>query len=214
VTPSAPRSSASSQRRRTQAERRAATRGALLDAALECLLEDGYAATTTRRIAKRAGVTPGALQHHFSSKADLLGEIVGHVRARWASEMLAQGPPKARSPRRRHEQLLDRMWQLYRSSYFPAMLELGVAARADPELRRRIVGAHDEMTRWNELGASMLYPEYADRPELLELIETGQATMRGLALAGLTGESNPDHAWPMVRSHILAMSYAVLGDPG
>jgi AcrR family transcriptional regulator len=43
--------------RRTQDERRAATSGALLDAALACLLDDGYAGLTTRRVAAPAGVS-------------------------------------------------------------------------------------------------------------------------------------------------------------
>src|SRR5712675_230963 len=64
--------------RRTQAERRAATRTALLDAAIDCLVAEGYANTTTRRIAERAGLTPGALQHHFVSKAELLGQAIRH----------------------------------------------------------------------------------------------------------------------------------------
>src|ERR1700682_6556937 len=83
--------------RRTQAERRDATRTALLDAAMDCLVEKGYANTTTRRIAERAGVTPGALQHHFASKAELLSEAVRHIRAKFAQEMFAQGPPDAPS---------------------------------------------------------------------------------------------------------------------
>jgi AcrR family transcriptional regulator len=200
--------------RLTQAERRETTRTALLDAAIDSLVEKGYARTTTRRIAERAGVSPGALQHHFSSKAELLGETVGHLRARWATEMFAfaQGLSTS-SIRERHEQLLDRMWLLYRGPLFVALLEVGIGARTDPELRKRIVGAHDEAARWNETGAAILYPEFADRPELAQLIATGQAIMRGLALAGLAGEWDPDEAWPATRDYILAMNAQVLGDP-
>ena len=46
--------------RRTHAERRETTRLALLDAAVACLIEDGYAALTTRKVAERAGVSQGA----------------------------------------------------------------------------------------------------------------------------------------------------------
>jgi AcrR family transcriptional regulator len=49
--------------RRTHAERRETTRLALLDAAVACLMEDGYAALTTRKVAERAGVSQGAQQH-------------------------------------------------------------------------------------------------------------------------------------------------------
>jgi AcrR family transcriptional regulator len=208
-----PPASVGKRKRRTQAERRVATRTALLDAAIDCLVEDGYARTTTRRIAERAGVSPGALQHHFASKAELLGETIGHIRANWASEMFAQEMPSSPSIRKRHEQLLDRMWRLYRGPLFQALLELAIGARTDPELRKHIVGAHDEVARWIAIGIPVLYPEYVDRPELAQLIATGQATMRGLALAGLAGEADPDKAWPATRDHILAMSAQVLGDP-
>jgi AcrR family transcriptional regulator len=209
----APATPAKKPARRTQAERREATRTALLDAAIECLVSDGYAHTTTRRIAKRAGVTPGAMQHHFSSKAELLIELVGYLRAKWSSEMFAQGLPKTRSLRKRHEQLLDRAWRGYRGPYFQALLELGVGARTDPELMKRLVGSHDEVEHFNAIVAPILYPEHAAHPELLALIVTGQSTMRGLAIAGLSGEFDPDEAWPATRRHILAMNARVLGDP-
>lgn len=57
--------------RRTQAERRAATRGALLDAARRLFVEKGFAATGTPEIVASAGVTRGALYHQFANKRDL-----------------------------------------------------------------------------------------------------------------------------------------------
>jgi AcrR family transcriptional regulator len=200
-------------RRRTQAERRAITRTALLDAAIGCLVDYGYANTTTRRIAERAGVTPGALQHHFASKAELLGELVGYIRAKSASEVFAAGMPKTRSIRKRHELLLDRMWRIYRGPLFTALVELGIGARTDPELLQRTAGARDEVARWNAIAAPILYPEHAERPELIQLIATGQATMRGLALLGLAGETDPDPLWPATRAYIMAMAAQGLGDP-
>jgi len=76
-----------------------------------------------------------------------------------------------------------------------------------------IAGAHDEMSRWNSIAAPILFPEHADRPELIPLIASGQATMRGLALVGLAGEADPDPLWPATRAHIMAMNAQVLGDP-
>src|SRR5260370_37985103 len=65
--------------RRTQAERTAATRGALLDATFDSIVELGYGATTTTEVAHRAGVSLGALLHHFPTKAELLSAAVGHA---------------------------------------------------------------------------------------------------------------------------------------
>ncbi len=62
--------------RETQAVRSARTRGALLSAARELFAEKGFAATGREEIAERAGVSRGALYHHFASKAELAAAVV------------------------------------------------------------------------------------------------------------------------------------------
>jgi AcrR family transcriptional regulator len=184
----------------------------LLDAVIDCLVEEGYAKTTTRSISQRAGVSPGALQHHFPSKTDLLAETVRHIRERWVGEMVAQGIPSTRSTKRRYEQLLDRMWGLYRGPLFQALIELTIGGHRDAELSRALADADAQTAGLTERMAPVLYPELAGRPELVELIITGQATMRGLALLALIGDYDPDATWPTSRSHIMAMNAHVLGD--
>src|SRR5439155_19309262 len=58
--------------RRTQEERSAATREALMDATIDCLVDYGYAGTTTTRVAARARLSRGAQMHHFQRKAPLV----------------------------------------------------------------------------------------------------------------------------------------------
>jgi AcrR family transcriptional regulator len=62
--------------RETQAARSARTRGALLVAARELFADKGFAATGREEIAERAGVTRGALYHHFASKTELAAAVV------------------------------------------------------------------------------------------------------------------------------------------
>jgi AcrR family transcriptional regulator len=65
--------------RRTQAERRAATRGALLDSARSMFAERGYHGTAAEEIVQRAGLTRGALYHHFEDKKDLFRVVVDQM---------------------------------------------------------------------------------------------------------------------------------------
>src|SRR5688500_16524238 len=62
--------------RRTQAERRAATRDALLDAGREVFTARGFLAATTEEIAASAGVSKGALYHHCRNKDELFRAVV------------------------------------------------------------------------------------------------------------------------------------------
>jgi AcrR family transcriptional regulator len=66
-------------KRRTQSERSAATRGALVAAARRLFAERGYAAVGTPEVAAAAGVTRGALYHQFADKSDLFLAVYEQV---------------------------------------------------------------------------------------------------------------------------------------
>jgi AcrR family transcriptional regulator len=61
--------------RRTQSERSSATRAALLHAARRLFAEHGYAATGREQIVDAAGLTRGALYHHFAGKAEVFRAV-------------------------------------------------------------------------------------------------------------------------------------------
>jgi AcrR family transcriptional regulator len=191
--------------RRTQPERRAATRTALLDAAIDCLAEEGYANTTTRRIAERAGVTPGALQHHFATKAELLGHARRHLGSKFAQEILGHASADIPSIQLRAERLLDRMWDLLKGPLFAAMAELWVAARTDAELRKELTQAERDGARLAVSASRILNPELVDRPGFSQLLATGRATIRGLAMARFINDAGAEAAWPATRAHLLGL---------
>jgi AcrR family transcriptional regulator len=198
--------------RRTQAQRRSATRTAILEAAVSCLVEHGYAGTTTRRIAETAGVSAGALKHHFDSKAELLGETRRMLTERAGEELLRQLPSDAPTIRVRTERLLDATWELYKGPLLQAALELLMAARSDPKLRATGDAATAATKAWNEAGATAMFPEFSGQPGLVDLIETVQATLRGLVMMTYGNDRDLDEVWPPVRAHLLALQAEFAGN--
>jgi AcrR family transcriptional regulator len=75
--------------RRTQAARRAETRGALVGAARDLFGDHGYAAVGTEQVVRTAGVTRGALYHHFADKAALFAAVLEDVERDIGARMVA-----------------------------------------------------------------------------------------------------------------------------
>lgn len=81
--------------RRTQAERRARSRSALLESAARGLSRYGYSNLVLEEVAREAGYTRGALYHQFRDKEDLALAVVEWVNENWMREV---GEPAARQP--------------------------------------------------------------------------------------------------------------------
>jgi AcrR family transcriptional regulator len=128
---------------RTQQQRRDETRRALLDAAVESLIEVGFARTTTLEVQRRANASRGALLHHFPSKIELLLGAVDHLAEMRARELklLAQQLPSERDGRARTDAVLELLWQCFSGTFFQVAMELRTAARTDPELRPVLITA-------------------------------------------------------------------------
>lgn len=84
--------------RRTNKERTESMRQTLIDAARSLFVEKGYAETATPDIVAVAGVTRGALYHHFEDKKALFRTVIEHEAAEVATEIEAATPPGS-SPR-------------------------------------------------------------------------------------------------------------------
>jgi AcrR family transcriptional regulator len=76
--------------RRTQADRSAATRAALVNAARPLFAQQGFAAVGTEAIVRAAGVTRGALYHQFADKTELFAAVVEAVEQDVMAQIMRQ----------------------------------------------------------------------------------------------------------------------------
>ena len=189
--------------RRTQAERRATTRTALLEAALAALAQDGYAQLTTRGVARRAGVAQATQQHHFATKSELVAETMRLATWRLADEVLQRLGPEHLADAGRQEAMLDELWRIHRSDVFKAALELWVAARTDDELRAAMADLVQEVREMVAAGTAALV---GDRdPGLAERVTVTLAAIRGYAmLAPVVAPDELDRTWEQAKPHLLA----------
>jgi len=120
----------------------------ICEATIYCLDKYGYAATSTSRITEKAGVSRGALTHHFRSKEDLIVETTNRI-----LRPTIRKPAPTNSHSHGDDELsvikleLRRVWQqLANTAEARALLEILVAFRTDIKLRNRI---KSDLVLWN-----------------------------------------------------------------
>jgi AcrR family transcriptional regulator len=147
--------------RRTQAERSADTTAKLLEATADALLELGYAGTTTTEVCRRAGVSRGAMLHHFPSKDELVAAAVAHIVDQRVDEFratlatLPDGAPVVTQL----ETAIDVLWGIYKGPTVTALIELIVAARTDPQLRRHVNAVEEQLASQTSSAWADLFPD-------------------------------------------------------
>jgi AcrR family transcriptional regulator len=138
------------------------TRTSILQAALECFYELGYANTTTDNIAKQAGVSRGAMLHHFPSRFDLISATVAYLNQQriesFAREEIAV---QKGAEHTRIEEGIDTYWRQLNTPVFIVFHELKIAARTDTELAKVVAPALKEFeAAWYE-AVKDVFPDLA-----------------------------------------------------
>jgi AcrR family transcriptional regulator len=175
---------------RTQQQRRDGTRRALLDAAVESLIEVGFARTTTLEVQRRADASRGALLHHFPSKTELLVAAVDHLAEMRAAELrLLSSELPAEGKGSRTDAVLDLLWQCFSGTFFQVAMELRTAARTDLELRPVLVAAERALRDRIVAQARKLFgKEVAEHPGLERAIDFTLQFMIGAAMTSVLHE--------------------------
>ncbi|MCF6263813.1 MAG: TetR/AcrR family transcriptional regulator [Xanthomonadales bacterium] len=127
------------------------TKDALCAATIRCLDKYGYANTSTSRITQEAGVSRGALTHHFPTKEDLIVETTNKILRPAANLPKKPVPNTDLSPEQCELTVmkaeLRRVWeQVANTAEARAFLEILIAYRTDIKLKQRI---KPDLVRWN-----------------------------------------------------------------
>jgi AcrR family transcriptional regulator len=169
-------------RRRTQEERRTETKRRVLDAAVDCLVEDGYFNLTTGRVADRAGVSRGAQLHQYPTRQELVVAAMGYLadqRASGLREEAARLPDDAD----RIAAALALLWSQFSGRLFQAGIELMVAARTDAVLRAALAPFERELRRLSgELAAELFGPRAVAHRDFRDVVTLVLNSMYGIAL--------------------------------
>ncbi|MET3807720.1 AcrR family transcriptional regulator [Nakamurella sp. UYEF19] len=171
----------------TQQRRTQVSREKILDAAVRCLVEFGYAGASTLKIQELAGVSRGRLLYHFASRDLLLIGAVHHLAAGRVIELgneattiirVAQDDPA------RIDQAVARVWLDFHQPYFWAEMELWIAARHSEELRAAL-GPSERVLYQSIYGTvdALFGPVFSTRSSYQQVREILLSSMRGVALA-------------------------------
>jgi AcrR family transcriptional regulator len=142
------RAAAPLRERRSQAERTAETRARIIDAVVESIADVGFPRTTAAEIASRAGVTWGAVQHHFGGKDGILDAVLEYSFNRFAA-LVDPADVADDALELRVSHFVDRAWEHFRSPTYRSTFQILLHYAGD--------GAADEEADWqSHMRASFL----------------------------------------------------------
>ena len=171
-----------------QEKKSKSTRNLILDSAIECLYEEGYSATSTALIAAKAGLSRGAMMHHYPTKLDLIQALIKHLAEKRKNgfSYLVKAIPNTK--RLEQEAGLEAYWKLLISNEYIAFQELRNAARTDNQYSEMLRLATTEIEEeWRDFVLT-LFPEWKTKPDKFVLaMDLTQFLMEGMAMHHING---------------------------
>lgn len=168
--------------RMTREEQASATRRKLLDVAIALLCEGGLSAVTSISVAARAGLTRGAVQHHFPNRTALLRALVDEVTAELTALPVAF---PGESVRERIDAAVDRYWEYFGSTRYTSMVQLSLSDPRDVPVRKWVA---DEVERSQALLDRKWQDAFSDTGASPERVRSARllvlAALRGFAMLG------------------------------
>lgn len=173
--------------RRTQEERSRQTRRQLVNAAIRVLQESGYANLTISKVADRAGLTNGAMQHHFASREDLIIAVLD------ALYPVLEIPFEAVASRElsikdRVSAFIDLLWQIYSRPEYLVIWDIAFGTRDDASLAAKLqMYQRDISARIRKQLAAAFVDLGATGEHAEQIFSLVISCMRGFALQAVFG---------------------------
>ncbi len=180
---------------------------------MECLVDLGWSGTSTTEVARRAGVSRGAQQHHYPAKMDLVAAAVEHLleAQRLAYETAFAVLPKER---RNVEGALDLLWEVFRGRPAKALTELAVAARTDDELRPLCLDLNERILQVIKETFGRLFPANTLSDDLTDtMLRTMFAMFVGLSVQHALDDDEGGHQAAVLRQ-LKDVARLVVPEPG
>jgi len=178
--------------RRSQAARSAATRAKVLAAARDILCAQGYSGATMHAIRDATGMSLGAIQHQFPTKAKIMAAVAAEFAA-YRTRVYTEAIRRGRTPRESMENLIDANFQMVSRPEMAAVLEIHLARRNDPDLDREVGPSTRRFDRRVRLWAYSILRAAGIEPDAahMSLQLLNNAVTRGLTVEHIR---NPDEA--------------------
>ena len=180
----------------------ASLRDRILDAAVSSLIEQGSARTTTLEVQRRAGVSRGALLHHFPTLARLLSATVEEL-VRRNEATVQESLLKLEGANDPVERAIRVLAVATAQPAYLAELELWVVARTDSELHASLVEAEKLARKESERVMKALFSASNDQPAQAAVVAMTLEFLRGLAVSGVL-RSSPVRRQQMIAQWIRA----------
>lgn len=159
------------------------TRIVILEAAIDCLQSHGYGRTTTQLIAEMAGISRGAMLHHYATKQDLIASVIDYTLYKRMEAFLAGVRALKESDRVAGMVGIELFWNSLRTREFEAYLELAFAARTDADLAKTFLPKARLYDQTELAKVISAFPEWAEQPEAYALaMDYCNSALQGLLI--------------------------------
>ena len=170
-----------------QGKKSAMTRASILEAAIQCFVKCGYKNTTTSRIAEEAGVSRGAMLHHFPSRDAVIKGAVFYLQEKRLEEYKViisevHATPQNGVTSAVVKEAIRATWKYFNLPSFFAYHELLVASRTDQGLAKIFYPQQKMFEQQFIETVKAIYPLWGDKGKALELgSDIVFLTMQGMA---------------------------------